>query len=101
MNRKIILPAILMVLVIFTGYFVLQLISMPAYWCRPYFDFECDAYAQFICLGDDYFADPEGSWCNGGTCRTLYYIYCDDGSGKLKYKDYIYCDDEWGCDGVN
>ncbi len=97
MNRKIFLPVVVTFLVIITGYFVVQVNSLPAYWCRPYFDFECDFQAQLACEGGEYFEVSFGAWCNGNTCRSGYVIWCEVG-GNWENNGAIYCDDPGGCE---
>lgn len=101
MIKKTILLIVVGVIVFLTGYFVVQLNSSPAYWCMPRILFECDVDAQVACGGGDYFLDPEGSWCNGTTCRTAYVLYCENSRGRLVPYDSYYCDDPGGCSGVD
>ncbi len=103
MNRKIFLSIVVTVLIILTGYFVVQLNAAAAFECFPYFNYVCDAQAQMLCGGADYFSQGMGSWCNGNVCRSAYNIYCETvGQGVLQYADHIYCDDTFStCSGPN
>lgn len=97
MTKKIVLPLVVTVIVILTGYFVVQLSSSPAFWCRPKLNFECEIDAQVACGGGDYFTREEGSWCNGTTCRSAHEVYCETRDGSYRPNGVIYCDEIGGC----
>lgn len=101
MIRKTILPLAVIVIVVLTGYFAIQLNSSAAYWCKPYFGFDCDVIAQVACNGNDYFTVSVGSWCDGTICRSAFDLYCVDGVFPFKRYDVIFCEEEGACEGEN
>jgi hypothetical protein len=87
------------IVLLMVGYFALQLKSQPATWCRPFFDYECESYAQLTCAaqGGDYMDESlNGAICLGYSCYGYWAILCNS-EARGFYLDDIWCEDSF-CD---
>ena len=79
-------------ILLMAGYFSIQLTALPAKWCLPEFDWECEANAQVACEGQFGSARYEFSTCMGYTCRAYWELFCDQ--GPYSQIEHQWCDDD-------
>jgi hypothetical protein len=97
MTRKTFFSIVALVIILMTGFFYAKLSAMPANWCSPEFDFECDAKGQLACEGELIGSVLIASHCEGEHCDGYWMFVCDEGTDATFEYDHCIDDGNFSC----